>query len=364
MLEAAGYSCHVYTSPHLKRFRERIVLAGEGISETQLFEYLERCRLANEERPLTFFEGTTAAALLAFSEVKADVVLLETGMGGLNDPTNIIPPPRLAIITSISMDHMEYLGHTLEEIAAHKAGIIKEETPAIVSFQPAPVLDVLEKHAQKMHAPMVEYGKHWAVQKSRHGFAYADAYGQVEFPEPALIGPHQYINAGNAIAALSVLEEFEVTADHIVAGLKWVQWRGRLERVKEGPISHLMPTGWELWYDGGHNMAAGYMLSVALEQLPPLPLYIIFGTTRGKDVTGLLKPLEEAAMGMFAVPVQAEPKCYTPQEIADACEDAGIRIQIADGVEEAIEAIIAQADQPSRILVFGSLYLALEVLDL
>ena len=362
MLEAAGYKVHVYTSPHLKRFGERVVLASEMVGETAMFEWLERVRIANEERPLTFFEGTTAAALLAFSETPADILLMETGMGGLLDATNIIPPPRLAILTSISDDHREYLGDSLGEIAAQKAGIIKLETPAIISFQPPEVKVVIEKHAKRTGSALVEYGTHWAVQKSAHGFVFADAFGQLELPDPALKGPHQYINAGNAIAALSVLDEFEVTADHIAAGLKWVQWPGRLERVRSGPIIPLLPEGWELWYDGGHNVAAGHVLAVALEQMPPRETSIIFGTTRGKQAGEILKPLKDLATRFFAVPVAAEPKCYTPEEIADQAEDQSIRMQVAESVEEAIEAIFAEAEEPGRILIFGSLYLSLEVL--
>lgn len=362
IFEAAGLSVHAYTSPHIRDFRERITLAGETIGETALFELLERCRMANEERPITFFEATTAAAFLAFSETPADIVLIETGMGGTNDPTNVIEKPRLSIITSISFDHMEYLGQTLEEIAEHKAGILKPEVPAIISFQAEEALAAIKQYAEKINAPLMIYGTHWAVQKSSDGFYYADAYGQVELPAPALPGPHQLINAGNAIAALSTLEEFEISGDHIAAGLRWVQWPGRLERISRGPLMSDIPDNWEVWFDGGHNMAAGHMLAVqAQEHWNDKPLHIIFGTTRGKQVGPMLEPLNALATSMTAVPVLAEPKCYTPNEIADQAEDAGIRIHIADSVEQAVLDIVAASDVPSRILIFGSLYLRLEV---
>lgn len=364
ILEAAGLKVHAYTSPHIKDFRERIVVAGEMIGEEALHLLLERCRMANEEQPITFFEGTTAAALLAFSEAPADVVLLEAGMGGAVDPTNVVEKPRLSIITSISYDHMEYLGGTLEEIADHKAGIMKPQSRVIVSFQPPEVQEQLEKSAEKLGAPALVYGKHWAVQKSENGFYYADAYGQVEFPAPALKGPHQLINAGNVIAALSVLEEFDVSAEQIAAGLRWVQWPGRLEEVTEGSLHAMLPEGWELWFDGGHNMAAGHMLAVEAEQRwSDAPLYIVFGTTRGKQVDAMLQPLKKVAAGLYAVPVQAEPKCYTPQEIADQAEDAGIAMQIADTVEQAVEDILTREEGRARILVFGSLYLRLEAIN-
>lgn len=387
MFEAAGYKVHAYTSPHIKRFHERITLAGEMISDEVLHEALERCRAANEENPITFFEGTTAAALLAFSEHPADILLMETGMGGLLDPTNIIPNPRLSIITTISFDHMEYLGGTLADIAAHKAGIIKPEVPVVLSFQPPEALEVLEKTAERQESPAVVYGKHWAVQKSSLGFYFADAYGQVELPMPALIGPHQLVNAGNAIAAISVLEEFDIGADAIAAGLKWVQWSGRLEDVTNDMLSEYLPTEqvrgaqrqggrsdggkapfdnptqWEVYFDGGHNAAAGHMLSVVAEEWSDKPLYVICGTTRGKEVAPMLLPLKDLAEEIYLVPVQAEPKCYTPQEMADQCEDAGIRPRIADSVAEAVEEIVSLAERPSRILIFGSLYLRLEVVE-
>lgn len=365
ILEAAGYKVHTYTSPHIKKFNERITLAGETIADDVLFELLERCRLANEEQEITFFEGTTAAAFLAFSEAPADIVLIETGMGGLFDPTNIIEKPKLCVITSISPDHVEYLGDTLAEIAAQKAGIIKPEVPVVVSFQPKEAQEVIEKAAEKQGADLMEYGKHWAVQKSAHGFIYADAYGQAEFPMPALKGPHQLVNAGNAIAALSLLEEFDITADAIAAGLRWVQWAGRLEEVDLDSGLGIQDSEWEAWFDGGHNMAAGHILSVVAEQEwnDGKPLYVICGTTRGKAVAPMLKPLHDWAAEIYAVPVQAEPKCYTPQEIADQCDDAGMRVRVADSVVEAVEDIIASSETAGRILIFGSLYLRLEVVE-
>jgi dihydrofolate synthase/folylpolyglutamate synthase len=250
----------------------------------------------------------------------------------------------------------------------------------------------------------VVYGKHWAVQKSPNGFYYADAYGQVELPMPALIGPHQLVNAGNAIAAISILEEFDIGADAIAAGLKWVQWAGRLEDVTEGILSEYLnlsqwersksaqtisgegfkpalpsphpsrdarrplPMGevnksWQIYFDGGHNAAAGHILSVVAEEWSDKPLYVICGTTRGKEVAPMLLPLKDLAEEIYLVPVQAEPKCYTPQEMADQCEDAGIHARVADSVAEAVEEIVTMAEKPGHILIFGSLYLRLEVVE-
>lgn len=358
MLEAAGYKVHAYTSPHIHKFSERITLAGEPVEEEKLHLALEQCRMANEEQPISFFEGTTAAAFLLFSETLADILLLETGMGGRFDPTNIIEKNRLSLITTISGDHQEYLGNTLEEIAIHKAGIIKTECPTIIGFQPPEVSELLEKEANALQAPALVYNKHWAVQKSPNGFIYADGHGQIELPEPALKGPHQLLNAGCAIAALSALDEFDIIGDHITAGLRWVNWPGRLEQISKTSLAE----GWELWFDGGHNMAAGHMLSVIAEdEWNDTPLYVIFGTTRGKDVAEMIQPLSQIAEEIIAVPVIAEPKCYTPQEILDSTTDVGLNLMQAESVEIAIQEVLHMSDTPARILVFGSLYLRLEV---
>ena len=359
MIEAAGYTVHAYTSPHIQNFAERITIAGKPVEEKQLNLALEACRSANEERPIRFFEGTTAAAFLLFSQTPADVLLLETGMGGQDDPTNVLEKVRLSIITSISEDHMEYLGDTIEKITSHKAGIIKDECPVVFGFQSPNVMELLEKSADIHKSAALIYGKHWVVQKSADGFVYADGHGQIDLPEPALKGPHQLLNAGTAVAALSLLDEFDILGDHIAAGLKWVQWSGRLEQI----TSVKLPKDWELWLDGGHNMAAGHMLAVmAEEEWSDKPLYIIFGTTRGKQVVSMLQPLAQIAEEIIAVPVTAEPKCYTPLEILDQTDDAGLSLMQAESVEQAItEAVAMSGDVPARILVFGSLYLRLEV---
>ncbi len=362
MLEAAGYSVHVYSSPHIRKFSERIVIAGKPVDEKALHTALEACRSANEERPITFFEGTTAAAFMLFSQVKADILLMETGMGGSLDATNVLDAVRLSIITPISEDHMHHLGDSLEEIASHKAGIIKNECPLVIGFQAPHITEFLEKEAKARNAPALVYGKHWAVQKAAQGFVYADGHGQITLPNPALKGPHQYLNAGCAIAALSLLDEFEIMGDHIAAGLKWVQWVGRLERIEP---TNAVDDEWELWFDGGHNMAAGHVLAVIAEdEWSDKPLFIIFGTTRGKNVVGMLHPLAALAQEIIAVPVAAEPNCYSPQEIINQTDDAGLNLMQADSVDEAISTIKdISGDVPARILVFGSLYLHLEVIS-
>lgn len=360
VLEAAGYKVHVYTSPHIHKFEERITLASQPVSAEKLNQALEICRLANEEQPIGFFEGTTAAALYLFSKVPADILLLETGIGGRADPTNIIDEKRLCILTTISADHGEHLGSTLTEIANHKAGIMRNQTPVVIGFQPPEVMELFEKEAEAFEATALCYGKHWAVQKASDGFIYADGHGQIALPTPALKGPHQFINAGCAIAALSLLEEFEILGDHIAAGLKWVHWPGRLERMQHSALSDQG----ELWFDGGHNMAAGHMLAVVAEEdWNDKPLYVVFGTTRGKDVVAMLQPLMPFSQEIFVVPVLAEPRCYTPHEMCDQAMDEAISPIISDSVADAIAEIAAIAEGEYRILVFGSVYLRLELAD-
>jgi len=358
MLEAAGYKVHVYTSPHLHRFNERIVLAGCEIDDTTLFTVIEQARVAAGEESYSFFEGTTVAALLAFSQKPADILLIETGAGGRFDPTNVIEKPILTIITTISPDHMDILGHSLSEIAWHKAGIMREDVPCIASFQPQDAMEVLKSEAEKMGTPLCIYGQHWMVQKTTSGMRYTNGEGAIDLPPPGLLGPHQYVNAANAITAVTLLEPFNVGMDAIQTGLGRAQWPGRLERVMRGERFDLLPSGFELWVDGGHNMAAGHMLAAFAEEAwQDKPLYIIFGTTQGKDVTSLLLPLVEKVRGMYAVPVASEPNSYPAEKIVQMMENVSCNIEACAGVEDAIASILQRADAPSRILVFGSLYL-------
>ncbi len=354
MLEAAGYKVHAYTSPHLHRFNERIVLAGREIDDTALYTVIEAARLAAGETSFSFFEGTTAAALLAFSQTPADIVLLETGAGGRFDPTNVIERPAMTIITTISHDHTAILGDTLSEIAWHKAGIMRPNVPCVVSFEPPEVHQVLEDEANG--ALVCVYGQHWAVQKTTQGMRYVNADGSVDLPAPVLLGPHQYVNAGNAITAATLLEDFDIDEDAIVAGLRNAKWPARLEHITQGQCAKMLSRGYELWVDGGHNMAAGHMLSAFIEDAwQDKPTYIVFGTTQGKDVHSLLSPLVGKVQGIFATPVISEPKSYAAEAIAKTMEP--YHVITCASVEDAIEKIIAEGGSPSRILVFGSLYL-------
>ncbi len=365
MLEAAGYRVHAYTSPHLHRFAERIRLQGRLIGEAELTRALEATRAAcGEDIPVTFFEGTTAAAYLAMSQSPADIALIETGMGGRDDPTNLLPTAILSLITPIDYDHTEFLGPTLAEIAAHKAGILKAGIPAIIGPQGPEALAVIARRAEEIGAPLLVHGRDWAAERAiadgQEWLRYADAHGEAALPMPALAGEHQAINAGMAIAALTTLEDFTVEAEAVVRGLAEVQWPGRLERITQGALAAALPLGWELWMDGGHNphgaQAVAHHLASAWTDKPTT---LIFGTTRGKELAPMLAPLLAQMQDAWAVPVRAEPKCYGPQEILQAAQGLGA-MQAAQDVAEAVRRCVETHAAPHRILVFGSLYLRVE----
>lgn len=357
IFEAAGLKVHAYTSPHLHRFNERIVLAGRDIDDTTLFTSIEAARMAAGDMQVSFFEGTTAAAFYAFASTPADVLLLETGCGGRFDPTNVIGQPLLTLITTISPDHTEILGESLGEIAWHKAGIMRPGVPCVISFQAPEAMQALLREAETIGAIPCVYGSHWRVAKSEEGMRYANADGAFAFPPPNLKGPHQLVNAGNAITAATLLD-FELTQAQVTQGITHARWPARLERISQGPRAQLLPEGWELWVDGGHNMAAGHSLAAHIEaEWSDKPTYVVFGTTQGKDVLSLLAPLAPQVNRIIGVPVKSEPKSYAAQTLVDMLAPTGCPIEPAGEVEEAIERLVNTARGPARILVFGSLYL-------
>lgn len=359
MLMAAGYKVHAYVPPHIYRFNERIILDGREIEDDYLFQVIEETRLAAGDLPMTSFAGTTVAAFLAFSRVPADILLLETGMGGRIDPTNVVANPLATIITPIHYDHMEFLGNTLPEIAGEKAGIMKKAAPCVVSFQQPEVIATLKSHAEKRGVPLYIYGEHWAVEKTREGFRFIDSNGSVEFPSPALLGDHQLLNAGTAIAALSVLEHFDVSGEAVAEGLTHTRWKGRLEPVKIGAMAELLPDSWEMWFDGGHNASCGFaMANYAKSNWEDKPLYLITGTTQGKDLAGILAPLKDVVEFMCGVRVEAEPKSQSAEDVVKAAQSLGKPTQAFASMEDAVRFCLRHsADRPARILVFGSFYL-------
>ncbi|HET9068892.1 MAG TPA: folylpolyglutamate synthase/dihydrofolate synthase family protein, partial [Amaricoccus sp.] len=302
-LEAAGHGVHVYTSPHLARFHERIRLAGALIAEPALAEALARCEAANDGQPITFFEITTAAAFLAMSETPADYTLLEVGLGGRLDATNVVDRPRLTVITPVSIDHQQYLGETLPEIAAEKAGILKHGIGCIVARQEAQALAVIEAAAHRRLAPLMVEGQDWQVWEEHGRMAYLDPAGLLDLPLPDLIGAHQVGNAGTALCALRSLGLDEAAC---AAAVTAAEWPARLQRLRRGPLVEAAHPA-ELWLDGGHNPAAGTALAEALTRLPPRPLHLVTGMLRTKDAAGFLRPLAAGAASLHAVSIPGEP---------------------------------------------------------
>lgn len=351
-LEATGARVHAYTSPHLARFHERIRLAGTLITEDALTDVLDRCYAANGPDPITYFEITTVAGLVAFSETPADFTLLEVGLGGRLDATNVIDP-LLTIITPVDMDHEAYLGNTLAKIAFEKAGIIKRGVPCVVGPQHAQAMDVIESQATRLGAPLLAYGQHWHVSEERGRLVYQDDNGLLDLPLPVLPGPHQIMNAGSAIAALRHLGKDEPACE---AAVTKVSWPARMQRITQGALFELARPA-ELWLDGGHNPAAGRAIAATLSQLPKRPTHLICGMLNTKDVRGYMEPLAGLAQSLTAVSIPGEKNTLSADETAAAAHAAGLKTTTATTVQDAITAIVGH-DPNARILICGSLYLA------
>ena len=357
-LEAAGKKVHAYTSPHLARFHERIRLSGELISEECLTEVLDECYEANGGESITYFEITTVAAILAFARTPADYVLLEVGLGGRLDATNVGEKPALTVITPVSYDHPQFLGETVAEIAGEKAGIIKRLIPCVVARQQDEAIDVIEAKAAQMGAPLIAEGQHWHVQEERGRVVYQDETGLLDMPPPSLMGAHQFQNAGMAIAALRHLG-FD---DHACeAAVTKAVWPARMQRLKSGPLLDAAPNA-EFWLDGGHNAACGITLAETLTRLPNRETHLICGMMNTKDVSGYLAPIVPLAASLTGVSIPGETNTLPASETAQNATEAGIDASTASSVSEAVEKITAQSPD-ARILICGSLYLAGSILQ-
>lgn len=355
-LEGAGCRVHAYTSPHLARFHERIRLNGALISEDALSALLDECLRANGTDAITYFEITTCAALLAFARAPADYTLLEVGLGGRLDATNVIDRPVLSIITPISLDHQQYLGETLSQIAGEKAGIIKRGVPVVVGPQEDAALEVIEARAARLGAPLLAYGQHWHVSREGGRLIYQDETGLLDLPLPRLAGPHQVQNAGMALAALRALGH-DAGAE---TAMTRAEWPARMQRLREGPLVEALPGG-ALWLDGGHNPAAGQAISATLTQMGVGRVWLICGMLNTKDVTGFMRPLAAHAQHMFAVPIPGEAATLSAAETAQHASAAGIPATEAESVMDALREIAAR-DPQAHVLICGSLYLAGAVL--
>jgi dihydrofolate synthase/folylpolyglutamate synthase len=364
MLEAAGYRMHVYTSPHLVRFHERIRIAGKLIGEEELAEILSDCERLAETGAVSDFEAATAAAFVAFARHPADITILEVGMGGRLDATNVIETSAVSIITRLSYDHCKYLGPTLAEIAREKAGIMRTSVPCFVAPQPQKEsLAALHTAAAEKNALLSIGGKDWRIEPHENGFRFIDKNRALDLPQPALPGPHQFWNAGLAIAALSALP-LRITPESIRQGLQKVEWPARLQKIARGALTEMLPKGSELWLDGGHNDSAGEILADQMKiwrERDGRPLYLVIGMLSTKDTRAFLRPLAPYVAEARAIPVPGETLSLFPIELAQQARDAGIEsVATANNIREALSDFARRP--PGRILICGSLYLAGHVL--
>ena len=367
MSEAAGYRAHIYTSPHLVRFNERIRVAGELISDELLEEVLNECEQVNGGEPITFFEITTVAAFLAFARVPADIAIVEVGMGGRLDTTNVVEPI-LSAITPVGYDHTGFLGDTLEKIAGEKAGILKHAVPAVVGRQREASAGVIAARASQLAVPLFRMGREWRVDPTERGFRYASDLMTLDLPAPALAGAHQIDNAATAVACVERLRaaNFEIDDAAIAKGLATVEWPARLQQLTRGPLVEALPPACELWLDGGHNedcgIVLGRMAADWAKEPAPLPLYLVFAMQTTKDASGFLRPLARHAKAARAVPFPEGHAAYTPQEACAKAAEVGLDCLPVNDIGAALEDLLATQPAPMRILICGSLYLAGTVL--
>jgi dihydrofolate synthase/folylpolyglutamate synthase len=376
MLQAAGKRVHVYTSPHLVRFHERIELAGGGpagraepIAEADLVGLLERVRRVNAGDAITFFEITTAAAFLAFAEHPADALILEVGLGGRLDATNVVAKPALSIITPVSLDHADKLGPTVTQIAGEKAGILKSGVTAVVSRQPPEAMAAIEAAGRRVGAPLIVWGQDFESFEQRGRLIYQSAERLMDLPLPALMGQHQIVNAGTAVAAALELKRLGLTdAPAIERGLVEVRWPARMQPLNNGPLSRLLVPGSELWLDGGHNPAGAEAIAqtlAELEERAPKPVGLVVGMMGPKDAPAFFEHFRGLVRRVVTVPVPgSHDRPYDPSALAEVAAAGGLTAEAAGGVEAAIRRLQQAEGEPLRILICGSLYLAGQVLAL
>jgi dihydrofolate synthase / folylpolyglutamate synthase len=370
MLEAAGLRVHVFTSPWLVRINEsyRLGQVGGGVlvGDDELCAVLAECERVNAGAPITFFEIKTIAAFCLFAQHPADVVLLEVGLGGRLDSTNVVEQPAASVLTPIGMDHMDFLGNTLTSIAAEKAAIIKPGVPVICAEQEPDAMAVIEQQAKRMRAPLFASGESWHVNVERGRLVYQDDRGLLDLPAPKLFGRHQFGNAGLAIATLRAIGTFTLPTKAFEAGIVGAEWPARMQRLSMGALTALGPEGCELWLDGGHNADGGRVIAAALgdlEERVSRPLVVIVGMMANKDAVAFLSNFAGLTRHIVVVPIPEQDKAMAPSDLADAARTLGMWVEIADGVQAALSGVARRAyDVPPRILITGSLYLAGHVL--
>lgn len=363
ILEVAGYRVHAYASPHLVYFHERIRLAGELITEDHLEAVLAECERANAGEDITFFEITTAAAFLAFSRTPADIVLLENGLGGRLDATNVVPHPAMTGITPISLDHQQFLGDTIDLIAAEKAGIIKSGVPCVAGPQVPEAQAVLAATAARVDARLISHGEDWSVDETTDGLQVTLDGEVISLPKPNLGGAHQFINAAHAVVMARRLVDFDITDDHLQAGVTNADWPARLQRLTKGPIIDALPDDCDVWLDGGHNPDAGQALAAhAADAWRDRPLYLIAGMINTKDPVGYFAPLSSLVESVQCVTIPNETASVSGDDLAGTARSAGHVAMAAPSAVEAAQAIAENVSGPARVLVCGSLYFAGHIL--
>jgi dihydrofolate synthase/folylpolyglutamate synthase len=373
LLEAGGYATHVHTSPHLVRWHERYRIGVKGgrsqlVDDALLADALRRIAAANDGQPITVFEILTAATFLLFAEQPADVVILEVGLGGRFDATNVITDPAVSVIMPISLDHQAYLGDRVELIAAEKAGIMKRGHPVVIGQQEFDAaLDVLVSTAERLGCPMVVYGQDYSAHEEFGRLIYQDEFGLNDLPLPRLPGRHQYANAAAAIRAVKAAG-FTVTEAMMEQAMATVEWPARLQRLSEGKLIQHAPEGSEIWLDGGHNPAGGEVVAEAMaafEERQPRPLYLVTGMINTKDPVGYFRAFADLAEHVFTVRIRGSEAALDPVALAQSAFDAGLVAEPAGSAEEALQEITRRqlpGSRPPRILIGGSLYFAGNVL--
>ena len=360
--EAAGQKVHAYTSPHLVHFNERICVASHEIEDAALMALIDECEAANGDAPITFFEITTAVAFLAFARSPVDLLLLETGLGGRLDATNVIAHPALTALTPISIDHVGYLGETLAEIAAEKAGILKAGVACVMAVQENAATGIIRTRAGDLGAPLLAEGDGWAYEAGTDGFRVNTGRRTLSLPTPDLAGAHQAANAAQAVAILDHLDAPLKPRDAVAQGLAQVRWPARLQQLTAGKWTKLLPNGWELWLDGGHNAAAGSILAAQAAAWGDKPLYLIVGILNSKDPSGFLRPLVAHATTLAAVPIPGEDASLDGEKMSALASGLGLPAMAVPSVAAAMAAFTEGTNAPARILICGSLYLAGHVL--
>ena len=365
ILETAGLRVHVYTSPWLVRINECFRLGGALVGDDELQAALEHCEQANAGEPLTFFEAKTAAGFCLFATHPADVLLLEVGLGGRLDSTNVVDAPLASVLAPISMDHMEFLGDTLTAIAGEKAAIIKRNVPVISAEQPPEAMAVIEQHARRMRAPLHAAGQQWHVGVERGRLVYQDERGLLDLPAPRLFGRHQFDNAGLAIATLRAIDTIKL-GHAAFEGIVNAEWPARMQRLSSGRLIELGPAGCEIWLDGGHNAEGGRVAAAALgdlEERVSRPLVVIAGMMANKDARAFLANFAGLTRHIFTVDIPGQDNAMPQERLADAARALGMRVEVAGSVEAALRTLAKLSyEEPPRILIAGSLYLAGHVL--